>query len=1159
MKFTAFFLLACYLQVGANGFGQNISLNLKGVPIDRAFKEIEKQSEFSFVYGKEQLLEVKKVNLFVSNATLSETLDKLFKDQPLSYTIAKKYIAIKMIRLNADGFVVSTAEPSPPIDVTGRLVNDNGQPLEGITVVVKGKNVGTKTNTDGVFSISVPDQKSVLVFSSVGYESKELRVDGKENLGNIVLSISNLKLNEIVVTGYSSQRRKDITGAVTVVNVSNLKSVPVGNPDQLLQGQASGVQVISSGQPGAESQINIRGITSFGNNDPLYIIDGVQASLHDINPNDIESIQVLKDAGSAAIYGVQGSNGVIVVTTKKGKGAKLSVSYDGYVGVQEPIGGNPLNLLNAEEMRQLAQKVAVNNPFYGPNWVIPDYIYSDQTTGVRATASAGDPAVDPSKYVFTPDHSADYFIVKTNKAGTDWFHEVFNPALQQSHTVSVNSGSDKGSFLFSFNYLNHQGTATNTFLKRYSVRVNTTATIKNVIRVGENAYFFFKNNPLIPNQWENGIISGIYGAAPVLPIRDIAGNYAGAWDGPGLGNVGNPVADLDRTGTNKSNVWDIIGNVFAEVDVLKHLTARTSFGGTIDNQYNYNFSFTPYESFESHNLANGFTENSAYNSTWLWTNTLSYSNTFAKKHSIKALVGTEAKSYYGRGVGGGSKNFSATLASDPNFWILNNGTQGITNYSYANASSLYSIFGKIDYAFDNKYLLSATLRRDGASVLAKEVRYGNFPSVSLGWRLSQEDFLKSITWINDLKLRASWGKLGSVLNVNAANSVNTYGQSTQSSFYDITGSSNSTVPGYLQTQVGNGATTWEKDEIKNIGIDAVLFNNKLDLTAEYFIKSVDGLLFQYNFPAAGVGFATYPVVNGANIQNKGVDLSATYHGNVNKDLTFDVGLNFSSYKNKVLAIPNPGYFDAAASRQGQLVRNLPGSAVGSFFGYKVIGLYHDSLQIKGLPYQVDAAPGRFIYQDRDGNDTINANDRSVIGNPNPDFTYGLNLSVSYKNWSLGAFFYGSQGNDIYNEVRYWTDFYGSFPVTKSKDLLYNSWTPTNLNAKTPVIEQNGSQSTNNSSSSYFIENGSFFKCRYVKLAYKFSPKLLKRVGVDNFSLYVQAANLFTITKYTGLDPELISAGGAANPGYATNASFGIDYGNYPNNQRSYLVGFNVSF
>jgi TonB-dependent starch-binding outer membrane protein SusC len=1048
--------------------------------------------------------------------------------------------------------------------ITGSVSDPAGQPIVGSTIAVKGSTTATQTDGTGHFKIEVPGTNSKIVISSVGFDPQEITVGNKSSF-EVSLKTSLSTLNEVVVTGYGSQKKKDITGAVAIVDVKQLKAVPVGNPDQLLQGQAAGVQVISTGQPGATSQINVRGITSFGNNTPLYIIDGVQGNLHDINPDDIASIQVLKDAGSAAIYGVQGSNGVIVVTTKKGVSGNSTINYDGYVGVQEPLSGNPLHLLNTPEMMQMNKLLGTASDLYTANYVLPDYMYSNQTAGVRGIGNTGDPAVDPSNYVFTPDHSADYLIAKINKTGTDWFHEVFKPALQQSHTITASGGYNKSNYLFSFNYLDQDGTMLSNYLKRYSVRINTSTTVKNIFRVGENVYAFYKENPMASNQWENSPLQHIQNSQPIQPVYDIEGNYAGSWDGPSIGNGNNPVADLTRMGTNKGNTWDVLGNVYAELDIMKHLTARTSFGGTIDNQYSYNFGFTPYEEFESHNLANSFSEQSQFNSTWLWTNTLRYSNVFAEKHSLTVLVGSEAKDSYGRGVGGSAGSLSPTLATDPNFWILNNGTQNITNYSYGYTNSLYSLFSRLDYSFEDKYLIGATIRRDGASVLAAPVRYGTFPSVSLGWRISSENFMKSISWINELKLRASWGKLGSVLNVNPANSLNAYGQSTQSSFYSITGSSNSSVPGYLQTQVGNAGTSWEQDEIKNIGVDALLFG-KLSVTAEYFIKSVDGLLAQYNFPAAGVGFATYPVVNGANTQNKGVELTASYHNNINKDWKFDVGVNFTSYQNKVLSIPNPGYFDAAASRQGNLVRNLPGEPIGSFYGYKVLGLFKDAADVSSSPTQTDAAPGRFKFADINGPDgkpdgVIDANDRTVIGNPNPKFTYGINMGVSYKSWSLSTFFYGSEGNDDYNYTRYWTDFYGSFSGTKSKDLLYNSWTPQNLGAKTPILEVNGSASTNNSASSYFVENGSFLKCRYLKLAYDFSPGLLKNAGINRLTFYIQAVNLFTITKYTGLDPELLSAGTAngANPGYASSSSFGIDYGNYPNNQKSYIAGVSLSF
>ncbi|HLK26980.1 MAG TPA: TonB-dependent receptor [Puia sp.] len=1053
--------------------------------------------------------------------------------------------------------------------VTGRVIsNADKQPIASATVQVKGSKVGVQTAADGTFSVTSPKDIGTLVISVVGFETVQVPVGGKTSLGDIGLATSATSLNDIVVTGYTTQKKKDITGAVTVVDTKALKAVPGASPDQLLQGQAAGVQVLATGQPGAASQINIRGITSLGNNNPLYIIDGVQADFHDINPNDVESIQVLKDAGSAAIYGVQGSNGVIVITTKKGRSGRATISYDATAGVQEPIGGNPLHLLNTPQYLEMSKRLGTNTTLYSaPNWVLPDYVFSDQVSGSRGIGNQGDPAVDPSKYNFTADHSADYLIFKVNKQGTDWFHETFKQAFQQNHTVTVSGGGDKGTYLFSVNYTDQNGTLLNTYLKRYSVRLNTTTTVKNHIRIGENAYVFYKNNPLFANLWENSAIQHVYYSQPIIPVYDIGGNYAGSWDGPNMGNGDNPVADVKRFGRdNKTNQWDILGNMFAEVDFLKHFTIRTSFGGTIDNQYSTSFSPTPYEQFESHNLANTFTEKSEYNSTWLWTNTLQYKNVFAEKHSVSVLVGTEAKDGYGRHVEGTRNDFSATLSNDPNYWVLTNGTDNQVNSSYATQNySLYSLFGRLDYAFADKYLFGATFRRDGASVLASNVRYGNFPSVSVGWRISGEEFMKDVVWINELKLRASWGKLGSVLNVPGANAYNAYGQSTQSSYYSINGSSNSSVPGYLQTQIGNAGTTWEKDKLENIGLDAVLFKNKVTFTAEYFIKSIDGLLILGNPPAV-VGYAPPPFLNAGNMQNKGFELSAAYHGTVNNDLHYNIGLNFTSYKNKMITIPGTKYVDLAASRQGNLVRLREGQPVGAFYGYEVERLFRDSADVANSPTQADAAAGRFKFRDISGpngkpDGVIDAYDKTTIGNPNPKFTYGINLGVTYKNWEISTFLYGSYGNQIYNETRYWTDFYGSFAGNKSLDLLNNSWTPTNLNAKTPVLESNGSASTNNSASSYFVEPGSFLKMRYLKVAYSLTPSVLKSTGIDRLTLYVQATNLFQITKYTGIDPEIQGPGSAngALPNNYVSGAFGIDYGNYPNNQRGYLVGINLSF
>jgi TonB-linked SusC/RagA family outer membrane protein len=477
---------------------------------------------------------------------------------------------------------------------------------------------------------------------------------------------------------------------------------------------------------------------------------------------------------------------------------------------------------------------------------------------------------------------------------------------------------------------------------------------------------------------------------------------------------------------------------------------------------------------------------------------------------------------------------------------LSNGTSNIINSGYAYDVSLYSLFSRFDYSYDDRYLVSGTVRRDGSSQFGADKRYGIFPSFSLGWRLSQEGFMKDIRQINDLKLRGSWGKLGSQNNIGPNNAFTLFNSNFQTSYYDINGTSNNPVQGFYSSSNGNPNTGWEEDIITNIGVDATVFN-KVDLSVEWYKKSINGLLFTQPVLLTAGG-AEAPVVNIGDIQNKGWDVAANYSGGNSNRLQYNIGVNVTSYKNMVINIPGE-YFDVANSGLGNLVRNQVGRPVGSFFGYEVERLFVDQRDVDVAATQEDAAPGRFKYRDVNGDGAITPEDRTFFGNPNPDFTYGINMGASYKGFDFSALFYGSQGNEVLNHIRYYTDFFGSFIGGKSKDLFYNSWTPQRTNAKTPIAELSNTFSTSGVANSYYMENGSFFKCRSMILGYTINPKDLERLGMTRLRVYVQAANLFTITKYTGLDPELSGS----------SSSFGIDYGNYPNNQKSLLVGLNLSF
>ncbi len=1029
--------------------------------------------------------------------------------------------------------------------ITGKVTNKaSGQPIAGATVQVKGTTNVSITNNDGAFTINA-GPKSVLVVSVVGFESVEETVAGKSDF-SFSLTETTSQLNEVLVTGYSAQRKKDITGSVSVVNVKDLKAVPAGSPEQMLQGRASGLNVITSGQPGSGSNIRIRGITSFGNVDPLVIVDGVQGSLSNLNVSEIESIQVLKDAGAASIYGVRGANGVIVVTTKKGKAGRASVTYDAYIGTQKPAGGNPFNLLGTQGMADLTWLALKNSgqptthPQYGSGAtpVIPDYINVGGNGGITGTVSAADLA----KYNVTDFNKGIFQIVPANKTGTDWFHAIFAPAAIQSHTVTASGGNEKNTYLFSLNYFNQQGTLMGTYLKRYSARVNTTFNIKNNIRVGQNLYIFNRDNPQIGNQSEGNAISMAYREQPIIPIFDINGGFAGT-AAKGLGNAQNPVANQMRTFDNKGNSWDIQGNMFAEIDFASHFTARTAFGGTMSNFYYYNFGFRTYENAEN-NGSNSFSENAGYNRQWTWTSTVKYSNVFAGKHAVTALAGIESVEAYGRGVGGGSLGF---FTDNPTYRTLNGGSSGFTNYSYAYQNSLYSLFGKVDYAYNDKYLFSATVRRDGSSRFGPDKRYGIFPSFAAGWRISRENFMKDVKWIDDMKIRGSWGKLGNQANVDPSNAFSQFGSAAGNSFYDINGASTSSVQGFYATRIGNPKTGWEEDILTNFGVDAQLFKNKIDLSVEYYEKKINGLLFTDQAPAT-VGGAALPNVNIGDIQNKGWDASVTYHGTAARDFKYDVGVIYTTYKSNIVNIPG-NYFTAGGSRIGDFVRNEIGNPIGSFYGYEVVGLFQDAADVTKSPVQDGAKPGRFKYRDANGNGTITDADRVHFGNPNPDFTLGLNLGASYKNWDFSTFLYGSFGNDVINYVRYWTDFYPSFQGAKSIDALTKSWLPTRTNTSVPIAENDASFSTNQVPNSYYKEDGSYLRCKSLILGYTMPAAQLKKWGIEKLRFYVQAANLFTITKYTGLDPELSGS----------NAAFGIDFGNYPNNQKNFNVGVNVSF
>ncbi|NSL87127.1 TonB-dependent receptor [Chitinophaga sp. Mgbs1] len=1125
---------------------------------------IEEKFRVSIAY-KSNLVKSRRVVLSVAACqSPEEALLKALAPFPLRYEKLR------------DRFYMVSEKPEPapvPHDasvhqqrpVKGIVRDEKGTPIAGVTVKVPGTSNGTVTGPDGSYTINVPGGgNDQLEITFIGFETQRLAV-GDRSLINITLKEGASALNEIVVTGYTTQRKKDLTGSVAVVNIDNLIKQPSAQVTEQLQGQASGVSVIGSGQPGSSPQIRIRGVNTFGTNSPLYVVDGVPTTdISDLNPNDVATLQVLKDAGAASIYGARASNGVIIITTRRGKG-KVSVSYDGYYGRQYPKKGNVWNTLNPTEqaqLRWLAYKNSGRDPGtdqygHGPDPVIPDYI-------TPSGGKDGDPDTDPSKYYVNPnftdqdDYNSFHRIVRANKAGTDWYHEIFRPAPITSHNVAVSGGGDKGNYLFSLNYFNQQGTLMNTYLKRYTIRSNTQYNVTDHIRVGENLAFSMTDNPAVEINTSDAAIGHALREQSIIPVYDIKGNFAGSW-GDALGDAQNPVAMQYRTRNNKGLNTRLFGNIYGEADFLNNFTFRTSFGGEIYSSWSHSFTYPQYENKENA-TQNSYSESATNGHNWTWTNTLTFHKQFNKSHDLKILAGTEAFDSRNRNVGGTTKDY---FTFDPNFPDLSTGTGTQTNYSNRSWESLYSLLGRVDYAFKDKYLISATIRRDGSSKFINN-KFGWFPAVTAGWRLSQEEFMKSVSWISDLKIRGGWGVMGNQMNLSVNNGYFLYGGNRSSTYYDLAGTNNSIIAGFAGVQIGNPDAKWERDINANFGLDATLFNGQLDFSVDYYRKDIKDLLYNPELPGLA-GTASQPFINIAQMKNHGFDFSVGWHKDITRDLKLNVTGTFTTYKNEILKIADGvDYFDGDSRRfdGSNIIRNAVGQPVSSFFGYKIIGFWNSDKEVQDADesarkitnnrdafYQDGAGKGRFRYQDTNGDGLITPEDRTFLGNPNPDFSYGFNIGLTYKGFDFSIFLFGTHGNEIWNNVRWWRDFYPSFDGAKSKTALYNSWTENNHNAKAPIQEVDGSASTQSVPNSYMVENGSYLRAKNMQIGYTLPAKALARYRVQKLRIYLQAANLFTITKYSGIDPEI---------GGSDITDFGVDEGAYPN-QRQFLIGVNLGF
>ncbi len=1037
--------------------------------------------------------------------------------------------------------------------VTGKVLDrSKNQPISGATVAVKGTNVATITSETGAFSIVVPQGRNTLTISFVGFQAQDVSIAGKTDI-NVQLSESANDLNEVVVTGYSGQRRKDIVGAVSTVKGEKLAAIPSGNVEQQFQGRAAGVTVITSGQPGTTSQIRIRGFSSFGSNNPLYIVDGVPVfNIDFLNPNDIDNTTILKDAASASIYGARAAAGVIVINTKKGKSSgKTNVSFDVTAGITYP--GKGLELLTPQEQADWTWTALKNagqpltHPQYGSGAtpVLPDYLKVGGSAGLSGL-SPTDPRLDPALYNTNFDKGAIYQVIKANKAGTDWYDALADPRPLQLYSLALSGGSDAAKYYTSLSYYDEQGPIINTYVKRITFRANSEFKIKDHFRFGQNLIYVYRENPNIGGPaGENDIMFALT-INNLIPVYDEGGGYAGT-TAAGFNNSTQPVARRERSKDNRGWGSGLFGNIYAELDFAKDFTFRSSFGGIFAyNQFRF-INYRTYENAENVGSTT-FGEGAGYGGNYVWTNTIKYAHTFGE-HSINALGGIETvKNGYSRNLNGSglnpftnSFNFTTITNTDPAGRAVGSGGTPFT--------TLFSQFIKADYTYNDRFLASATVRRDASSVFSTDNQHAIFPAFALGWRITQEEFMKKLSWITDLKIRGGWGQMGNERNVSPTNLVNSVGGGAGSTAYDISGANTSTAPGLAITGIGNPLAKWETNTTTNIGFDGTFFGTHLDVIFDWYQRKTSDLLFRQELPAT-LGTATAPVVNIGSIENHGIDMMFTYRGRITGDLRFETDLIFTKYINEVTHVSDiTDNFDVGFTNRigGGVVRNVVGQPLSTFYGYKVIGLFQDAADVTKSPTQSGAGPGRFKYADVNGDGKITSDDRTYIGNPNPDFTYGINVRLTYSHFDLEALFYGVSGGEVLNFTKWFTDFYPSFAgIGKSKRVL-DSWTPTHTNTSVPIFENVSNSSTQGDLNSYYVEKGSYFRMRSIKLGYNLPANVLRRVKLDKLRFFVQATNLFTITNYTGTDPQV--------SGVDTN--FGVDVGNYPTNKQL-IFGFNLN-
>lgn len=1101
MKLVAVVLLVSCLQVNAKSNAQSITLSEKNTSLEKVIKEIKKQTGYDFWYENKLLQKASKINIKVDNATLEQALELCFKNQPITWSIVGKIIVLKEIEEE----VIAPPPPPPPVEVKGRVTNEKDEPLEGATVTVKGTPIATKTTASGDFVISVPDAKKLLIISSVGYEDNEVRISSS-NIVAVILKVKATVVEEVVVTGYTTQRKKDLTGAVSVLKVSDALKETNANLLSSVQGRLAGVSISTDGTPGTNASINIRGLGSIRNNRPLFVVDGVPTlEIDGLSPNDIESFQVLKDAASASIYGARASNGVILITTKKGKSRNVSVTFDAFYGLKTRR--DHLDMLNANEYGQVLFQALKNDGLptqdaiygNGPDPVIPEYLDDNKTI------PSGD---------------------------VDYQKEVYRPAYNQSYNLGFSKSADKSNFYFGLNHNKEQGLAAKTNFERYTARVNSSFQISDKVTVGENISISNFNTVDIGG----GALPAVLYQHPIIPIKDNLGN----WGGPvkNLGDRLSPLGELERNKDNKKKTWRAFGNAFANVKLFKGFAYNVNLGVDVVN-YRFKFFEPTYVEGRFSNTDAHLTETSSNALNLTISHTLNYQWT-KSAHDVKALVGYEWINNKFESYSAKAKDF---FVETTDFRYLSAGAEMESVTGGGTELGIISQFAKVDYKFDDRYLLSGTIRRDGSSRFGPENRYAIFPAASFAWRISEEGFFgnKMTDKISDLKLRVSWGKNGNQ-EIGDYTYSTFYSSQPDFSNYDASGTNTSAQQGFATTQIGNSKIKWETAIQTNIGVDAGLLNNRIYLSADYFIKNTKDLLVNPLLQAVR-GEGNPPFINAGNIRNSGLEFLLSYRNNGTSKFKYNLDLTFTSIKNKVISVGEDGKSEII----GSYSRITPGQPLGVFYGYKADGLFRSQREVDDHASQGGKGLGRIRFSDINGDGAITPDDRTFLGSPLPKYMAGLNFNGSYENFDIAFFFDASAGNKIWDRNRFNTHFI-LFNSNHGKVLL-NAWSPTNPDSDIPALT---TQNTNDEqrASSFFLSDGSYLRLKSAVVGYTIPKKVTDRIKITRARIFLQGQNLLNFTRFEGLDYEVLNTG---------TLDYGVLQENAYPHSKSVHIGISVGF